>query len=134
MGVVDFMRRRATLQEFVKADDNAFGETFVVTSLASVRCRVGTISSSVTTEYARHGWLDVIRLQCENRFPTTVLGTRSFSEVFRAANSDRLRLLLDGRTLTVVAVEFPNEGGDGPVDFANIDCVETTGPVGYPDA
>ena len=133
MAVVSFMQRHATLQESVATDDAAFGDAFTWTSLIPVRCRVGAISSQLASEYRRQGWSYVIRLQCEAALPRRVKTKLLLHELFQGGSNERMRFLLDGRTLSPINVEFPNEGGDGPVDFVNIDCIETAEPVGFQD-
>ncbi len=133
MAATSFMQRHATLQESVKTDDLAFGDVNSWTSLIAVRCRVGAISSQLDSEYRRQGWKYVIRLQCEAVLPRTVKTRRKLHELFQGGADERMRFLLDGRTLSPISVEYPNEGGDGPVDFVNVDCIETTEGVGYED-
>lgn len=113
------------------------GQDDTWTKAGSFWGRLVSLGGSTTNEYQRHTYTKLWNVIAENVLPSAITipergAFASLALMFGSSITERMRLEVDGRTLSPEHCEVPNDGQLG-VEIVKVRCIETPQPVGYMD-
>lgn len=132
MALTNYLTRHATIEQWVTTDDLAGGQTGVWTARGYTTIYLTTVKSSVAMTYKREGYTNVVRMQTQDSLPRRLLTYKFLSEFLRANDQNRVRFLIQGRTLHPISFRQQAENRVA-LPILTLDCSETAPKVGYVD-
>jgi head-tail adaptor len=135
----DALRDRVSFQtRGLSVSGTGFGQSNTWSDRVSIPARLRTLSSRELRAYERGGYVNVQRIEADDRIRKTSnksWGGTSLREYLQSSSLDEFRIIHRGRTLNVIGVVKPTEGlHDTAGHHVWIDCIETPIPTGEKDA